>query len=194
MTLRPVRKADHPMRTARYAATPQPVRQVGRSVYTVRHPVRAAEHAAAGAAPAPPSLADPRHLEHLHRRPQASCDAARLRSRRRRRRGVLSRQLRWHQSCPSARLNQASVPRTPATPVAGRKMRAAKPATAAGEPCPAELAGLVAPSGPAAHQYRTSGLIRAYGSGVPAARRTGRQRQDDPDPDPAQPPPRSGAW
>src|SRR5450755_1995608 len=54
MTLRPVRKADHPMRTARYAATPQPVRQVGRSVYTVRHPVRAAEHAAAGAVPAPP--------------------------------------------------------------------------------------------------------------------------------------------
>ena len=43
VTPRPMRKAAHPVRTARFTATPRPVRQVTRAAWTVQHPVRAAE-------------------------------------------------------------------------------------------------------------------------------------------------------
>lgn len=49
-TPRPVRKATHPVRTARNAATPRPVKQASRAAYTVRHPVGAAENKVVGAA------------------------------------------------------------------------------------------------------------------------------------------------
>jgi DNA segregation ATPase FtsK/SpoIIIE, S-DNA-T family len=49
-TPRPVRKAMHPVRTARYAVSPRPVRQASRVVYTVRNPVGAAENKIIGAA------------------------------------------------------------------------------------------------------------------------------------------------
>jgi hypothetical protein len=49
-TPRPVRKAMHPVRTAKNAVTPRPVRQVSRAAYTVRHPVGAAENKLIGAA------------------------------------------------------------------------------------------------------------------------------------------------
>ena len=42
VTPRPVRKAVHPVRTARIAATPRPVRQVTRATWALQHPVRAA--------------------------------------------------------------------------------------------------------------------------------------------------------
>jgi hypothetical protein len=38
----PVRKAVHPVRTVRIAATPRPVRQVTRTAWAVQHPIRAA--------------------------------------------------------------------------------------------------------------------------------------------------------
>jgi DNA segregation ATPase FtsK/SpoIIIE, S-DNA-T family len=48
-TPRPVRKAMHPVRTAKYAVTPRPIRQASRVVYTVRNPVGAAENKIIGA-------------------------------------------------------------------------------------------------------------------------------------------------
>src|SRR4051812_22331621 len=49
-TPRTVRRAMHPVRTAKYAVTPRPVRQLSRAVYTVTNPLGAAENAFIGAA------------------------------------------------------------------------------------------------------------------------------------------------
>jgi DNA segregation ATPase FtsK/SpoIIIE, S-DNA-T family len=49
-TPRRVGKAMHPVRTAKHAVTPRPVRQVSRAVYTVRNPVGAAENKIIGTA------------------------------------------------------------------------------------------------------------------------------------------------
>lgn len=46
---RPVRRAVHPVRTARRTVTPRPVRRARRQLFVVRHPVGAAEDAALGA-------------------------------------------------------------------------------------------------------------------------------------------------
>lgn len=47
-TPRSVRKAMHPVRTARRAVTPPPVRKVTRALYTVTNPLGAAENALIG--------------------------------------------------------------------------------------------------------------------------------------------------
>jgi hypothetical protein len=49
-TPRSVRRAMHPVRTAKYAVTPRAVRQISRGVYTVTNPLGAAENALIGAA------------------------------------------------------------------------------------------------------------------------------------------------
>lgn len=49
-TPRSIRKAMHPVRTARNAVTPRPVKQLSRAVYTVTNPLAAAENALIGAA------------------------------------------------------------------------------------------------------------------------------------------------
>lgn len=49
-TPRPVRRAMHPVRTAKYAVTPRPIREVSRAVYTVTNPLGAAENKLIGAA------------------------------------------------------------------------------------------------------------------------------------------------
>lgn len=49
-TPRSVRRAMHPVRTAKRAITPRPVRQLSRAVYTVTNPLGAAENALIGAA------------------------------------------------------------------------------------------------------------------------------------------------
>lgn len=47
---RSVRRAMHPVRTAKRAVTPQPIRQVSRAVYTITNPLGAAENKLIGAA------------------------------------------------------------------------------------------------------------------------------------------------
>lgn len=49
-TPRTVRRAMHPVRTAKNAVTPRPIKQVGRAVYTATNPLGAAENALIGAA------------------------------------------------------------------------------------------------------------------------------------------------
>ncbi len=49
VTPRPVRKAVHPVRTARVAATPRPARQVTRAAWVAKHPVHAVESEAISA-------------------------------------------------------------------------------------------------------------------------------------------------
>ena len=49
-TPRTVRRAVHPVRTLKYAATPRPVRQMSRAVYTITNPLGAAENKLIGAA------------------------------------------------------------------------------------------------------------------------------------------------
>jgi hypothetical protein len=49
-TPRSVRRAMHPVRTAKRAVTPRPIRQVNRAVYTITNPLGAAENKLIGAA------------------------------------------------------------------------------------------------------------------------------------------------
>jgi hypothetical protein len=49
-TPRSVRRAMHPVRTAKRAVTPRPLRQVSRAVYTITNPLGAAENKLIGAA------------------------------------------------------------------------------------------------------------------------------------------------